>query len=75
MPPRQRQGQQAAGARRGGRGRVRHLLGWSALTLLAALALALAMVLAGLIVEPADPTPPHKPPMQFEPPIGPARPQ
>jgi hypothetical protein len=75
MPPRRSQGQQAVGAWRGGRGRVQPLLGWSALTLLAALALALAMVLAGLVVEPTDPPPPSKPPMQFEPPMGPARPQ
>jgi hypothetical protein len=75
MPPRRSRGQQAAGAWRGGGGRVRPLLGWSALTLLAAVALALAMVLAGLVVEPSDPPPPPKPPMQLEPPMGPARPQ
>ena len=73
MPPRRSRGQQAAGVWRGGR--VRRLLGWSALTLLAAVALALAMVLAGLVVEPSDPPPPPKPPMQLEPPMGPARPQ
>jgi hypothetical protein len=75
MPPRRHRGQRAAGAGRGGGGRVRPLLGWSALTLLAAVALVLAMVLAGLVVEPSDPAPPSTPPMQFEPPNGPARPQ
>jgi hypothetical protein len=44
-------------------------------TLLTAATLALAMVLAGLVVEPADPAPPPKPPMEFEPPMGPARPE
>jgi hypothetical protein len=75
MPPRRRRGQQAAGAWRGGHGRVRRLLGWSALTLLAAVALALAMMLAGLVVEPAGPPPPPTPPMELEPPMGPARPE
>jgi hypothetical protein len=75
MPPRRSRGQQATGAWRGGGDRVQPLLGWSALTLLAALALALAMVLASLVVEPSDPPPPPKPPMQLEPPMGPARPQ
>jgi hypothetical protein len=75
MPSRRRRGQRAAGAWRGGRGRVRRLLGWSAVTLLAAATLALAMVLAGLAVEPSDPVPPPTPPMEFEPPVGPARPE
>jgi hypothetical protein len=75
MPSRRRRGQQAAGAWQGGRGRVRRLLGWSAVTLLAAVALTLAMVLAGLVVEPSDPVPPPKPPMEFEPPMGPAMPE
>jgi hypothetical protein len=75
MPSRRCRGQQAAGAWRGGRGRVRRLLGWSAVTLLAAVALTLAMVLAGLVVEPSDPVPPPKPPMEFEPPMGPAMPE
>jgi hypothetical protein len=75
MPPRRRRGQRAVGAWRGGRGRVRRLLGWSAVALLAAVALTLAMVLAGLVVEPSDPVPPPKPPMEFEPPMGPAMPE
>jgi hypothetical protein len=75
MPPRRRRDQPAAGAGRGDGGRVRPLLGWSALTLLVALALALAMVLAGLVVEPSDPAPPPTPPMQLESPLGPARPE
>lgn len=75
MPSRRCRGQQAAGAWRGGRGRVRRLLGWSAVTLLAGVALALAMVLTGLVVEPSDPVSPPKPPMEFEPPMGPARPE
>lgn len=75
MPPRRRRSQQADGAWRGGRSRVRRLLSWSALTLLAAATLALAMVLADLVVEPADPAPPPTPPIQLEPPMGPARPE
>jgi hypothetical protein len=43
------------------------------LTLLAALALALAMVLAGLVVAPADPAPSPKSPMHFGPSVGHAR--
>lgn len=75
MPPRQRRGQQAAGAWRGGRGRGRRLLSRSALTLLTAVTLALAMVPADLVVEPSDPAPPPTPPIQLEPPTGPARPE
>jgi hypothetical protein len=54
-------------------GRVRRLLVWSALTLLAALALTLALVLAELAAAPAEPAPPPKPPMQFGPSMGHAR--
>jgi hypothetical protein len=35
---------------------------------------ALALVLAGRVVEPADRPPPLKPPIQLEPSTGPARP-
>jgi hypothetical protein len=58
-----------------GRGRGRGLLVWSAVTLLAALALALVMVLASLASAPADPAPPSRPPMQFGPSVGHARPE
>jgi hypothetical protein len=75
MPSRRRRGQRVAGVWRGGGGRFRRLLGWRAVTLLAAATLALAMVLAGLVVESSDPPPPPKPPMEFEPPMGPARPE
>jgi hypothetical protein len=44
---------------------------WSSLTLLAALALALAMVIASLALElGSEPAPPSTPPMQFSPPVG-----
>jgi hypothetical protein len=52
--------------------RARGLLGWSVAILVAAVAL--AMILASLAVEPASPAPPSKPPMQFGPSGGP-RPQ
>jgi hypothetical protein len=54
-------------------GRVRRLLVWSALMLLAALALTLALVVAELAAAPADPAPLPKPPMQFGPAMGHAR--
>jgi len=54
--------------------RARGLLGWSVAILVAAVALALAMILASLAVEPASPAPPSKPPMQFGP-SGDPRPQ
>jgi hypothetical protein len=52
--------------------RLPKVLIWSALTLLAAVALALAMVVANLALElRSDPTPPPPtPPMQFNPPGG-----
>jgi hypothetical protein len=51
--------------------RFRGVLIWSALTLLAAVALALAMVLAGLALEPrSEPTPPPRPPTELPPPAG-----
>jgi len=53
----------------------RRLLVWSAVTLLAALALALAIVVASLVSAPADPPPPPKPPMQFGTSVGHARPE
>jgi hypothetical protein len=53
----------------------RRLLVWSAVTLLAAIALASAMVLANLASAPANPAPPPKPPTQFGPSIGHARPE
>lgn len=52
--------------------RARGLLGWSVAILVAAVAL--AMILASLAVEPASPAKPSKPPMQFGPSGGP-RPQ
>jgi hypothetical protein len=56
-------------------GRVRHVLVLTAVTLLAAFALALTIVLATLAVAPADPAPPPPTsPMQFGPSIGHARP-
>jgi hypothetical protein len=54
--------------------RARGLLVWSIATLVATVALALAMVLASLAVEPDSPAPPSQPPMQFGPAGGP-RPQ
>jgi hypothetical protein len=71
MSLRRCRGQRAAGDWRGG-GRVRPLLIWGALTLLAALAL--TIVLAGVDIEPFDPAPPSTPPMWFESPMVP-RPQ
>jgi hypothetical protein len=53
----------------------RRLLVWSAVTLLAAIALALAIVLANLASAPADPAPPPKPPTRFGPSMGHARPE
>ena len=53
--------------------RARGLLGWSVAILVAAVALALAMILASLAVEPASPAPPSKPPMQFGPSGAPGR--
>jgi hypothetical protein len=67
--------QPIGGAVVGGRARGRGLLVWSAVTLLAALALALVMVLASLASAPADPAPPSRPPMQFRPSVGHARPE
>jgi hypothetical protein len=55
-------------------GRARGLLVWSAVTVLVALALVLTVVLASMAAAPADPAPPAKPPMQFGPSMGPARP-
>jgi hypothetical protein len=55
-------------------GLVRRVLVWSALTLVAVLALAMATILAGSAAAPADPAPP-KPPMQFGPSMGHARPE
>jgi hypothetical protein len=56
-------------------GRARRVLVWSAWTLLAAVALALAIVLATLAVAPAEPAPPSPTsPMQFGPSMGHARP-
>jgi hypothetical protein len=56
--------------------RLQGLLVWSALALLAAIALALAMVVASLAVEPrSQPAPPPTVPMQFSPPGGHAMPQ
>jgi hypothetical protein len=63
----------ALGGMRNGRGR--HVLVWSAWTLLAAVTLALAMMLGSLAVAPADPPPPPPTsPMQFGPSMGHARP-
>jgi hypothetical protein len=53
----------------------RRLLVWTAMTLLAALALALAIVVASLASAPADPAPPPRPPMQFGTSVGHARPE
>ena len=53
----------------------RRLLLWTAVTLLAALALALAIVVASLASAPADPAPPPRPPMQFGTSVGHARPE
>jgi hypothetical protein len=48
--------------------RFRGVLIWSALTLLAAVALALTMVLVGLALEPrSEPAPPPKPPRELSP--------
>jgi hypothetical protein len=59
------------------RRRLRGVLGWSGLTLLAALAIALALVIASLALElgsqPAPPPP--TPPIQFSPPGGHPTPQ
>jgi hypothetical protein len=53
------------------RRRLRGLLVWSGRTLLAALALALAMVIASLALElGSQPAPPATPPMQYGPPVG-----
>jgi hypothetical protein len=53
------------------RRRLRGLLVWSGLTLLAALALALAMVIASLALElGSQPAPPPTSPIQFSPPGG-----
>jgi hypothetical protein len=48
---------------------------WSAVTLLAALTLALVIVVASLASAPADPAPPLRPPMQFGTAVGQARPE
>ena len=53
----------------------RRLLRWTAVTLLAALALTLAIVVASLASAPADPAPPPKPPLQFGTSVGHARPE
>jgi hypothetical protein len=56
--------------------RLRGVLVWSGLTLLAALALALAMVIASLTLElGSDPAPPPTSPIQFSPPGGHPTPQ
>jgi hypothetical protein len=56
--------------------RFGRVLVWSGLTLLAALALALAMVIASLALElGSQPAPPSTPPMQFSPPVGHPMPQ
>jgi hypothetical protein len=53
------------------RRRLRGLLVWSGLTLLAAVALALAMVIASLALElGSEPAPPPTSPIQFSPPGG-----
>jgi hypothetical protein len=53
------------------RRRLRGRLVWSALTLLAAVALALAMVIASLALElGSEPTPPPTSPIPFSPPGG-----
>ena len=53
------------------RRRLRELLVWSGLTLLAALALALAMVIASLALElGSQPAPPPTSPIQINPPGG-----
>jgi len=59
------------------RRRLRGLLVWSGLTLLASLALALAMVIASLALElgSAPASPPPTSPIQFGPPGGHATPQ
>jgi hypothetical protein len=63
---------QAGDARR----RLRGLLVWSGLTLLAAVALALAMVIASLALElGSEPAPPPTSPIQFSPPGGHPTPQ
>jgi hypothetical protein len=63
---------QAGDARR----RLRGLLVWSGLTLLAAVALALAMVIASLALELGSvPTPPPTSPIQFSPSGGHPAPQ
>ena len=53
----------------------RRLLRWTAVTLLAALALVLDIVVASLASAPADPAPPPRPPMQFGTSVGHARPE
>jgi hypothetical protein len=59
-----------------GRRRFRRVLVWGGLTLLAALAIALALVIASLALElGSQPAPPATPPMQFSPPVGHAMPQ
>jgi hypothetical protein len=59
--------------------RLRGVLVWGGLTLLAAVALALAMVIASLALElgsdPAPTAPPPTAPIQFSPPGGHATPQ
>jgi hypothetical protein len=51
--------------------RLRGLLVWSALVLLAAIALVLVMLVAGLAVEPrSQPVPAPTPPIQISPPGG-----
>ena len=58
------------------RRRLRGLLVWSALTLLAAVALALAMVVASLALEVrSEPAPPPTAPLEFSPGAGHASPQ
>jgi hypothetical protein len=53
------------------RRRLRGVLAWSGLTLLAALAIALALVIATLALEfGTDPVPPPTSPIQFNPPGG-----
>jgi hypothetical protein len=46
------------------------MLIWGTVTLLVALVMALVIVVSGLALEPPDPAPPPKPPMQISPPGG-----
>jgi hypothetical protein len=57
------------------RRRFRRVLVWGGLTLLAALAIALALVIASLALELGSQPAPPTPPMQFSPPVGHPMPQ